>query len=71
MICFGLVEGDKALKEDFPVLYGIACANDAFVVAHLDIYSGSNQWNVSFARAAHDREMDVFASFNNSLFQLE
>jgi hypothetical protein len=55
--------GDLILKEAFPVLYGIACANDAFVVAHLELSSGSNKWNVSFARAAHDSEMAVFASF--------
>jgi hypothetical protein len=42
--------GDMALKEAFPHLYGIAYAKDA----HLKLYGGTNQWNVSFARAIHD-----------------
>jgi hypothetical protein len=46
-----------------PNLFGIAYANDAFVAAHLELSGGSTQWNVSFARAAHDWEVDVFASF--------
>jgi len=39
--------------EAFPVLFGIARANDAFVAAHLEFYGDSNQWNVSFARVTH------------------
>jgi len=46
--------GDKTVKEAFHDLYGIACAKNASVVAHLELSGGSNQWNVSFARAAHD-----------------
>jgi hypothetical protein len=34
--------GDKALKESFPDLYGIACATNAFVAAHLELSNGSN-----------------------------
>jgi hypothetical protein len=55
--------GDVALKVAFPVLYGLACAKDASIAANLEILGGSNQWNVSFVRAAHDWEVDVFASF--------
>jgi len=40
--------------EAFPVLFGIARANDAFVAAHLEFYGDSNQWNVSFARVTQD-----------------
>ena len=40
---------DAALKVAFPVLYGLACAKGAFVVADLEFLGGSNQWNVSFA----------------------
>jgi hypothetical protein len=36
------------------VLYGIACAKDAFATAHFEILGGSNKWNISFARAAYD-----------------
>jgi hypothetical protein len=46
--------GELALKEAFPVLYGIACDKDACVAAHLDVSSGSLQWDVSFIRAVHD-----------------
>jgi hypothetical protein len=31
-----------ALKEFFPILFGIACVKDASVAAHLDFYGGSN-----------------------------
>jgi hypothetical protein len=60
--------GDKALKEAFPVLYGIVCAKDASVAAHLKFSGDFNQWKVSFVRAAHDWEVDVFASFFNLLY---
>jgi hypothetical protein len=55
--------GDVALKERFPDLFGIADAKDASVAAHLEFYGGYNQWNVCFARVAHDLEVDTFASF--------
>jgi hypothetical protein len=35
-----------ALKETSLDLFGIACANDASIVAHLEFYGGSNKWNV-------------------------
>jgi len=55
--------GNVALKVAFPVLFGIAHTKDTFVAVNLEFLGGSNQWNVSFARAAHDWEIDVFASF--------
>ena len=48
-----------ALKEAFPHLCGIAYTKDA----HLKLSGGSNQWNVSFARAIHDWVVDVFPLF--------
>jgi hypothetical protein len=59
--------GDKSLKEAFLDLYG---ANDAFVVAHLEISDYSNQWNVSFARVAHSWVVSVFASLFNLLYSV-
>jgi hypothetical protein len=35
----------------------------AYIPADLEFLGGSNLWNVRFARAVHDWEMDVFASF--------
>jgi hypothetical protein len=32
-----------ALKEAFSNLFGIACANDAFIATYLELYSGFNQ----------------------------
>jgi hypothetical protein len=55
--------GEAALKIAFLVLYGLACAKDACTTANLEFLGNSNQWNVSFTRAAHDWEVDVFASF--------
>jgi hypothetical protein len=55
-------------KEAFPDLFGIACVKDAFVAAHLKLLSGSTQWNISFARAAHDWNVDVFALFFRVLY---
>jgi hypothetical protein len=39
-------------------------------VALLEYSSDSFQWNVSFARAAYDWEVDVFASFFNLLYSV-
>jgi hypothetical protein len=55
--------GDTAVKIAFPILFSIACAKDAFVADNLEVLGGSNKWNVSFSREAHDWEVDVFASF--------
>jgi hypothetical protein len=52
-----------ALKDAFFDLFGISSVKDASVAAQLELYSGSIQCNVSLARAAHDWEVDVFASF--------
>jgi hypothetical protein len=46
--------GDVAYEETFPNLFGIACANDAFIAAHLEFFGGFNKWNASFTRTAHD-----------------
>jgi len=54
---------DIVLKEDFPVLFGIACAKDAYVADNLELTGDSNQWSVSLSREAHDCEVDVLASF--------
>lgn len=51
-----------ALKEAFSDLFSIASAKDASVATHLEFYDGSNQWNVSFNRAAHDWEVDQEAA---------
>jgi hypothetical protein len=57
-----------ALKEAIPVLFGIVCAKDASVAAYLEFHGGSNQWNVSFDRAAYDWVVDVFASFSRVFY---
>jgi hypothetical protein len=56
-----------AQKKAFPYLYGIACTKYAFVAAHLKL-SGDSIEFVSFARTAHDWEVDVFASFFRVLY---
>jgi hypothetical protein len=58
------------LKEDFPVLYGIARDKDAPVASHLVSVSGTFQWDVSFIRVAHDWEADVLASFFTLLYSI-
>jgi hypothetical protein len=45
---------DTVLNEAFPALFCIVRANDAFVADNLELLGGSTQWNVSFAREAHD-----------------
>jgi len=59
-----------AQKKAFPYLYGIACTKYAFVAAHLKL-SGDSIEFVSFARNAHDWEVDVFASFLGCCIQPE
>jgi hypothetical protein len=60
--------GDVALNEAFLILFGIAHEKDASVATYSEFYGGSNQWNVSFARAAYDWEVDVFVFA--SIFQV-
>jgi hypothetical protein len=60
--------GDRAFKEAFQNLYGIACANDVSVASLLELSDASIQWNVSFARVAQDKEVDIFASFFRTLY---
>jgi hypothetical protein len=60
--------GELALKEAFPILYGLSGDRDACVADHMDFSSGSLQWDVSFLRAAHDWEVVVFASFYSLLY---
>jgi hypothetical protein len=60
--------GDVALKEAFSDLFDIACAKDAFVAPHKVFLGVSNKWNMTFARAAHDWEVDVFGSFFKVLY---
>jgi hypothetical protein len=52
--------GDSSLKEAFPGLYDMHSVKDAPVLVNMDLSSGSLQWNVSFIRLAHDREVNVF-----------
>jgi hypothetical protein len=56
--------GGAAPKVTFLVLYGLACVKDASIVVNLEFLSDSNQWNVNFARAAYNWEVDLFASFS-------
>jgi len=60
--------GDMALKESFPVLFGIACGNDASVMAYVEFFGCAIQQNMSFARAAHDWEVDAFTLFFRALY---
>lgn len=60
--------GEKALKEAFLNLYSSACVKDASVAVQLELSSGSLQWNISFIKATHDWEVDVFTSFFNLLY---
>jgi hypothetical protein len=43
-----------ALKNVFPVLFGIVYAKNAFVAAHVKFFGVAIQWNMTFVRAAHD-----------------
>jgi hypothetical protein len=62
--------GDKALNETFLDLYRTVCTKDTSVAAHLELSGGSNQWNVSFAKAAHYWEVDIFALFFSWLYSV-
>jgi hypothetical protein len=55
----------------FPGLYGIATMKDASVAVNLEFLGGSNHWNLTFVRAAHDWEVDVFASFFQVLYSIK
>lgn len=51
---------DMTLKDAFSVLFGIACSKDAVVTAH--------QENVSFTIVAHDKKVEILASFFRMLY---
>jgi hypothetical protein len=51
------------LKVAFSALFRIAATKNASVANNLELLGGSNHWDVSFAREAHDWKVDVFASF--------
>jgi hypothetical protein len=58
------------LKEAFPGLYGVACDKNMLVAGHLILENRSFQWGVRFILAAHDREVDVLASFFTLLYSI-
>jgi hypothetical protein len=60
--------GNTALKEAFPVLFGIAYIKDAFVATIMDFSGYIIHWNVNFTRAVHDWEVEAFASFFRVLY---
>jgi hypothetical protein len=57
--------------DAFPGLYEIATMKDASVAVNLEFLGGSSHWNVSFVRAAHDWEVEVFASFFQVLYAVK
>jgi hypothetical protein len=58
------------LKEAFPVYMVLLLVRMMLFAAHLEHSGGSNQWNISFVRAAGDWEVDVFASFFRVLYSV-
>jgi hypothetical protein len=66
--CYDLWCGDMAFKNSFLVSLGIACANDTYVATHVEFSGGAIYWNVSFARAAHDWEVDTFTLYFMMLY---
>jgi hypothetical protein len=62
--------GESPLKVAFPALFDIAREKNAFVANHLDLFSGSVQWDVNFIRATHDWELAIVTSFFTLLYSL-
>jgi hypothetical protein len=46
--------GDTVLKVALSILFGIACVKNTSLAANMEMLEGSNKWNVSFTREAHD-----------------
>jgi hypothetical protein len=61
--------GDMTLKEDFPVLFSIACFNEALVVEHVQFLNDTYYWN-NFIKFVHDWEMELVTSFFNLLYSI-
>jgi hypothetical protein len=53
------------LRMPFLFYLVFTCTKDASVAAQVNFFGSSIQWNVSFVRAAHDWEVDVFTTFFN------
>jgi hypothetical protein len=47
---------------------GYCVCEECFCSGSLELFGGSNQWNVSTVRLAHDWEVDVFALLFNLLY---
>jgi hypothetical protein len=61
--------GIRSLRNFFFLdLHSIVCVKDAFVADYLELSNNSHKWNVSFIKDAHEREVEVFASFFNLLY---
>jgi hypothetical protein len=46
--------GELLLKSEFPALFTIACAKEAWVEENMAIVNGVIHWNVMFIRPVHD-----------------
>jgi hypothetical protein len=62
--------GNTILKAAFPVLFGIIVVKDASVANNLEFLGGSNQWNVSFTREAHDWKVNFLSLSSRCCIQL-
>ena len=55
------------LKEEFPLLYSIACEKDASVATNVEFLGRAPQWNVIFSREVHDWKVDVVTALFQKL----
>jgi hypothetical protein len=64
---------ETSLKVAFPILYNTAYVMDATVatnMVHMDLSSGTLQWNISFVQLIHDWEVDTLASLYSLLYSI-
>jgi hypothetical protein len=60
--------GDILLKEDYPVLFHVACDRDATVAQFMVWSNRSFHWNPGFLRTVRDCELEFLICFFEEIF---
>ena len=60
--------GTSSLAVRYPELYRISCSKEASVADLMRYSNGVLHWEVQFCREVHNRELEAFRSFINSIY---
>ena len=60
--------GTSSLAVRYPELYRISCSKEASVADLMRYSNGVLHWEIQFCREVHNRELEAFKSFINSIY---